>query len=115
MLSATDQTTESKYWFICYLILVAIGVAAIWFPDHVVMQDYPQHLYMAYVYAATGTIGEYFDTLYTIDLNPGPYSLFYYFIKIISTYVPIEKGCGSFLTTNKSLKNSNLQIFPLES
>ncbi|MBL4821369.1 MAG: hypothetical protein JKY98_10340 [Gammaproteobacteria bacterium] len=79
-----------RLFVIAVLFLSGLSLLAIWYPRFPAMQDYPQHLFTAYVISTfEGGIFNWSDYYYIED-SAGPYSLFFLIVVPLAKLLPIE-------------------------
>jgi len=91
-------STDNKLFILSVLIFTGLGVAVIWIPRFPAMQDYPQHLFMAYVLSEYNNPAFNWNQLYNVNWLWGPNNLFYLIVSSLSLLVPIEYAGKLFLS-----------------
>lgn len=92
------------------MVFFVLGLFAIWIPRFPAMQDYPQHLFMAYVVSSYGEPALNWSEYFQVDLSVRPYSLFYYFVAILSKVINIEISGKIFISISLLLTSSFIYV-----
>jgi len=92
------RLTDNKFFILSVLIFTGLGLAVIWIPRFPAMQDYPQHLFMAYVLSEYNNPAFNWNQLYDVNGLWGPNNLFYLIVSALAVLIPIEIAGKIFIS-----------------
>jgi hypothetical protein len=93
----------SRLFLYSSLIMMVLGLTAIWLPKFPAMQDYPQHLFMANVISDLDNTDLNWLDFFEVDLKIGPYLLFYLIVSSLASILPIDIAGKLFISLAFSL------------
>jgi hypothetical protein len=89
---------QQRLYLGAVIMLGLLSLGPIWALEFPPLQDYPQHLFLAHVNATFDNPAYHWSDFYQAQLQPGPYTLFYYLIVWLERLMPVAMAGRVFLS-----------------
>ncbi len=89
---------DQRVFVLAVFGFLCLSLLAIWYPRFPAMQDYPQHLFMAYVLSDPNSSLLNWAEYYMSEYLFGPYSLFFLIVGPLAKVIPIESAGKVFIS-----------------